>query len=391
MLLPLATLLITLAVISIVSARQRRQRQLDGMRAQWGHPIDRERPMPDIADLFRSSDKGDSLDDRTWDDLLLDDVFAWVDRTESRIGQQVLYKRLRGAMPPALEAFEALIGRFTREPAFRERTQLALARLRNPSVYYVHQLARPEAIEYNPSHVLFPIWSAAIVSTLLLAFVWRGLLLVGIVAFVVNLVIRGMTGRRVSRDIVAFAQIGPLMSVAKSMTAVENTDTAAITGTLADDIRALRRLQAIARWVTRDASSPGGELQAALLEYLNILLLMDLNALYLASHELKARRAHLLRLVTTVGDIDAAIAVASWRSGEPQWITPTFVAPDARATFGDLVHPLVDQAVPNSLTAAPPHGVLVTGSNMSGKSTFLRTVGVNAVLAQTLHTALARS
>ncbi len=36
-------------------------------------------------------------------------------------------------------------------------------------------------------------------------------------------------------------------------------------------------------------------------------------------------------------------------------------------------------------------GVLVTGSNMSGKSTFLRTVGVNAILAQTIDTCLART
>lgn len=39
----------------------------------------------------------------------------------------------------------------------------------------------------------------------------------------------------------------------------------------------------------------------------------------------------------------------------------------------------------------PPRGVLVTGSNMSGKSTFLRTVGVNAILAQTINTCLATS
>jgi hypothetical protein len=391
MLLPIVLLLVTLALMSTLLTWRGRQRHLARMRAAWGHPIDRERLMPDIADFFRAGDTTDALDDRTWDDLLLDDVFAWIDRTESRIGQQVLYKRLRGAVRPSLQAFEVLVERVTRDQPLREQTQLALARLRSPSVYYVHQLARPEAIEYRSSHVLFPIWSATILSCLLLAIVWHGFLLIGVVAFVVNLVIRGMTERRVSRDIIAFAQIGPLLSVARSLMSVGTSDTADITGMLADDIRALRRLGAIARWVTRDATSPGGELQTALLEYVNVLLLMDLNALYLASHELKLRRAHLLRVITTVGDIDAAIACASWRAEEPEWIRPTFVAPDSPATFGDVVHPLVDQAVPNSLTAAPPHGVLVTGSNMSGKSTFLRTIGVNVVLAQTLHTVLART
>ena len=55
----------------------------------------------------------------------------------------------------------------------------------------------------------------------------------------------------------------------------------------------------------------------------------------------------------------------------------------------DLCHPLLVEAVPNSIGLAPPHGILVTGSNMSGKSTFLRTIGVNAVLAQTINTCVA--
>jgi DNA mismatch repair ATPase MutS len=50
---------------------------------------------------------------------------------------------------------------------------------------------------------------------------------------------------------------------------------------------------------------------------------------------------------------------------------------------------LIQDAVPNSIELGPPHGVLVTGSNMSGKTTFVRTVGVNAVLAQTINTCLA--
>jgi DNA mismatch repair ATPase MutS len=52
-------------------------------------------------------------------------------------------------------------------------------------------------------------------------------------------------------------------------------------------------------------------------------------------------------------------------------------------------HPLLEAAVPNSIVMRAGEGTIVTGSNMSGKSTFLRTVGVTAVMAQTVHTALA--
>ena len=57
----------------------------------------------------------------------------------------------------------------------------------------------------------------------------------------------------------------------------------------------------------------------------------------------------------------------------------------------DMKHPLVADAVPNTIAFEAGSGGLITGSNMSGKSTFLRTVGVTAVMAQTLNTCLART
>lgn len=55
-----------------------------------------------------------------------------------------------------------------------------------------------------------------------------------------------------------------------------------------------------------------------------------------------------------------------------------------------MYHPLIQDPVPNSLTVGA-QGILVTGSNMSGKSTFLRTVALNALFAQTIYTCLAKS
>ena len=49
-------------------------------------------------------------------------------------------------------------------------------------------------------------------------------------------------------------------------------------------------------------------------------------------------------------------------------------------------NPLVPGCVPNDLTVAGSDGVLLTGSNMAGKTTFMRTVGLNTLLAQTIAT-----
>jgi MutS-like protein len=390
MLVPVLLILLAVASLSAWSSWTARTRLLVRLRAEWACPRNRSRDMEAISDFFRSQDAaGRSLDDRTWNDLLLDDVFAHIDRTESSVGQQVLYQRLRSA-PRSLGAFEALIARAVDDADRRERAQAALARLHDSSGYYVHRLARPDALDRRWWHVVFPLWSAAVVLTLSLAFVWPKLLLVAVLGFVVNFAIRIATGRRVGREIDSFRQVGPLLSSAHALTALGTEETAEITGSLPTNLVALRRLGAIARWVSRDPLTTP-DLVFAALEYLNVLLLMDANALYFAGRELQSRAPHLLSVIEAVGEIDAAIAIASFRTGARRWTRPRLVAPDAPAVLTDLCHPLIDEAVPNSIALAPPHGVLVTGSNMSGKSTFLRTVGVNVVLAQTINTCLARA
>src|SRR5262249_4673481 len=133
------------------------------------------------------------------------------------------------------------------------------------------------------------------------------------------------------------------------------------------------------------------EIAFALMEYLNVLLLMDANALYFAARELQLHGTNLRRVIEAGGEIDAAIAGASFRAGSRQWARANFVEATRSAKLSKLCHPLLKNAVPNSLSLAPPHGLLVTGSNMSGKSTLLRTLGVNVVLAQTINTCFAES
>ncbi|UJP64720.1 MutS-related protein [Mongoliitalea daihaiensis] len=53
-----------------------------------------------------------------------------------------------------------------------------------------------------------------------------------------------------------------------------------------------------------------------------------------------------------------------------------------------MFHPLIEDCVKNDLTI-DGKSILITGSNMSGKSTFLRTLAINSILAQTIYTCFA--
>lgn len=90
--------------------------------------------------------------------------------------------------------------------------------------------------------------------------------------------------------------------------------------------------------------------------------------------------------LTALGELEALAALATLKHDHPAWAFPRFTAdkpPIVRAQ--QLAHPLLPPAhsVPNNVQIGPPGTfLLVTGSNMSGKSTLLRAIGVNVVLAQ---------
>ncbi|MCB9897723.1 MAG: hypothetical protein H6825_06955 [Planctomycetes bacterium] len=118
-------------------------------------------------------------------------------------------------------------------------------------------------------------------------------------------------------------------------------------------------------------------------EYVSIAFLVETRAYAKVLREMRKHRDALAGLFDEVGLIDALQAGALFRQAMPKRCTPVFVDDPARLEALGLVHPLIDDAVPNDLLLEG-RCVVISGSNMSGKSTFLRAVGLNALLAQTL-------
>src|SRR5690348_11300526 len=76
------------------------RRKVPRARAAWPAWPDDERDLALISRYVRAragASPGSLVDDRTWADLNMDDVFRVLDRAESRVGQAVLYARLRTA------------------------------------------------------------------------------------------------------------------------------------------------------------------------------------------------------------------------------------------------------------------------------------------------------
>jgi hypothetical protein len=85
-----------------------------------------------------------------------------------------------------------------------------------------------------------------------------------------------------------------------------------------------------------------------------------------------------------IGEIEALVSLAQYSDEHPDDPFPEFLEAEAAFQAADLGHPLIpaDVRVRNDVDISGKRRVLlVSGSNMSGKSTLLRSVGINTVLA----------
>ena len=277
---------------------------------------------------------------------------------------------------------------------------MALARLQDPHGYDVWWLGGANAVERRSWYRVFPVLTATAIVLAALAPFWSAAVmpLVAVLAF--NVVVRHTTDSQIGTIARSFRQCAPLIATAEAMRFLAGDDIDPIVSPLQTDVPGLTRLKLISRWVNGDpfmlAINPDplvvafSDFVAAVYEYLNLAFLLDATGVYFGVRDLSRHGRALIRATAAAGDVDAAISIASFRAGRPAWAQPDFRAAEVTTEFTELRHPLVDDAVPNSIVLRPGRGVLVTGSNMSGKSTFLRTVGVNAILAQTISTCLAR-
>ena len=99
-------------------------------------------------------------------------------------------------------------------------------------------------------------------------------------------------------------------------------------------------------------------------------------------------------MAETLGEIEALAAFAALAHAHPDWAVPEIDAHAERLDAEQAGHPLLppDVRVDNDVQLGPPATfLLVTGSNMAGKSTYLRTIGSNIVLAQAGGPVCARS
>jgi hypothetical protein len=334
-------------------------------------------------------DRAAALDDRTWKDLDLDEVFCALDQTASEPGRQYLYHLLRtpAFRSAPLEQRERLLARWASDETLTARVRGLLSRLQHPRAGELVQLVFG-ALPARPSYwFLFPALTVASLTCLALVTVWPAAFAVWLVVCLLNLWVQLAYKPRVKRFVPAIRELPAFVGVGSALGALDIPEAPQETAALREGSRTLRSLRHAAKWLVFEPEG-GNDLVASIYEYVNLLFLLDVNAFVFTIEKLRNSQSAMQQVFETLGYLDATQSVSRWRDGLPRWTTPQFVSEGKVLDVEGLRHPLLTDPVPNSLHVENA-SVLITGSNMSGKTTFVRAMGVNAILAQALHTVCA--
>ena len=347
-----------------------------------------------IRQYFSGSDKTNMhqvISDRTYEDLDLDELFMFIDRTVSRVGQQYYYAIFRTI--PADEKrknrLEGLIQLFKENALLKESVLEQLARLKNPEAYFVTSLI------YDP-YVQKPTWFwvvrlllAVSIVSILLSFFFPQLLIFLIFVLIINYFIHYWNKRNLYQHSESILQLLLLHRVAKQL--LKMPEFADEAKELRESVQSLDRIghQMTSFKLEATFQSEIGLAFEFIAEGLKALLLIEPQVLFKALAALDSKREQVRQIYQFVAELDVAISVASLRDELAYCTPPTIVSAKKQLLATEMYHPLIENWVPNSIELCE-RSALLTGSNMSGKTTFIRTLGINAIMAQTINTCFAR-
>lgn len=422
--------IVSICVYGMFAHNERRNRELlrERLRRAWGkRPED-----PCTADQMerlsaygkkKSAQAAFALDEITWRDLDMDRIFALLDATVSAPGEEYLLYLLRTPLldEETLWERERMICAVAGDEQRRLDLQMILSQVPKSRVHPVgaglQALEKASPIGKNRHRILCAA-AACSLAFMLVQPVYGFFLFLAAACYNTLDYYGGSDRKEVESYLGCFQNVLRMMAAAEKVEKLGRSEAVGKAGGLGDRtvpkkgagsekpggkpdpdalgslcvrMRAaregLRAFQKGSYWLSGKGNISGG-IEAVFADLIRMIFHLDLIRYNGMLGEIQRHRGAAETLLETLGELDCAIAAASFRASLPVWCRPVFHRSMDLRAFG-LYHPLVKEPVPNDLKLEK--NMLLTGSNASGKSTFLKNVAINAILAQTIATCTASS
>lgn len=379
----------------------RQEKLLAGIRERFGKKPEETRiSLEDIRIYYEETKQeasGCVIDDITWNDLEMDRIFLRINNTKSYLGEQVMYRQLHRLekSPQEQEHQEKRLRYFKKNEEIREKLELELHKIgKNREDYYLPMFLYNAADLEVKHYMFYRILQVLLFANILITLLWGILFGSGIFALplagiaVLNLIIYVVNKDRYEIYLSALLSVKNILLFTKMISTKKEFEEILVPLKVQEAMSELDKLtRMIGNFQMKKAAAFSGDMMAVARDYLIGMTLWDFTIYSKITGIIAGKLDAVMVIFDFVGQVDMDIAVASFRESVPFYCEPKFLETCA-IQMEEVYHPLLDEPVTNDLELTG--GCIITGSNASGKSTFIKAVAINTILAQNIHTCMAK-
>ena len=392
--------LILALIINFIGEKKKVKNFVIKLKANFGK-LNRKEYDPEKKNSYRAyfikhqNDNSFSIDDITWNDAEGETLFTSVNNCYSSCGEEYLYYKLRNvnldATKEEIDTYVSQTDELIKDEETRIKLQLAFAMLgktgRHSVFDYISLLGNVKRI---PLIVFFVIWLGYIggIASIFLIGPTAGICFL-VTWMIVSLALSIYNKKTIEAYMTSFEYIVRSLKTTEKIVGMKIPMYEKETARLSELRKELNGIRTSFLSFIQTSNRMGiADLASGMLALLNSFIMIDLFLFNLMLKFVVDKEDTYDEIFSILGKIESQIAIANLKASFEDTCVPEFLD-ERKIKAEDMIHPLVENCVANSYEAG--RGMLITGSNASGKSTFLRCVLVNTILAETVYMACAKN
>lgn len=324
------------------------------------------------------------VDDITWNDLSLDMVFEKINYTFTTIGEELLYSVIRN-IGNLNRVDELLTSKFKGDENFREKTSLILSKLSkspnsNTSKYFLKNVESYKD-KYHYFYIILTVLPLVGVGILFLNFI-LGIAII-LLSIIGNMFIAYKHKSDLEKEYSDLFYSLNIINTARKLSDVFEKEKEI---NIVFQFENYRKISILGAFLLNDETD-SNNLFLQLLTGIKNMFLIDYHLFYSITKILEKNSETFEKCWYDVSTVDLNYAVAMWRKNLPYYCIPQ-VTDSENLITEDIFHPLLSKPVGNDFSFH--EDILLTGSNASGKSTFMKSIAINIVLCNGINTSTSK-
>ncbi|MBM6128271.1 MutS family DNA mismatch repair protein [Staphylococcus epidermidis] len=376
------TFIILITLVNVIISIIERRKQIAKINTLWDNKLKLEsfiRPNSRFDAQYHAYrdhyNEQSFIDDKTWSDLNMDTLFHKINFNFTAIGEMRLYATLRGMFKVNQTS---LINKFKDNKVFRLNVSYILSKI-GKNVYPLF----PDQMLPTKRNIL--LMFCPLLPFIGFAFIFlipsKGILIC-LTFMILNAILSFKLKKSYGQDLKSIFYTANVIKQSQALSKIESTPAISVDFT---HFKASRRFSGLlARVESQDMAS-------SIIMFIKLVFMIDYVLFHLIQRSYFKYQEEVMACYDYISILDNHYSIAMYQHTLTHYCNPKINHNMNGLQMKSIIHPLLDEenAIANTIDIS--NHILLTGSNASGKSTFMKAVALNLILAQSIQTATAHS